>query len=48
MKLIPILMILFLASCAQDGTYPLSGEECGPNDPVLTLDAADCTSPIAG
>jgi hypothetical protein len=48
MKLMPLLMILFLASCAREGTYPLSGEECGPDDPVLTLDAADCMAPISG
>ncbi|WP_165689332.1 hypothetical protein [Yoonia rosea] len=48
MKLLPLLMILLLANCTQEGTYPLSGEECGPDDPVLTLDAADCMAPIAG
>ena len=42
MKLLPLLMILFLASCAEEGRYPLSGEECSPNDPVLTMDAPDC------
>ena len=48
MKCIPIIAILFLASCAAEGRYPLSGEECSPGDPVLTLDAADCTVPTLG
>ena len=46
MKFIPLLAVLLLANCAQDGRYPISGQECGPNDPVLTLDAADCTVPV--
>ncbi len=48
MKFIPLFAIVFLASCAAEGRYPLSGEECGPNDPVLTLDAADCVAPVTG
>ncbi|MBD3677664.1 MAG: hypothetical protein HUJ27_04590 [Rhodobacteraceae bacterium] len=36
-----------LASCATT-EYPLSGEECGPSDPVQTLDAGDCTLPNTG
>ncbi len=48
MKLIPLIAMLFLASCADEGLYPVSGAECGPNDPVLTLDAADCTVPTLG
>lgn len=48
MKFIPLLAILVLANCAPEGRYPLSGEECGPNDPVLSLDAADCTVPTIG
>lgn len=46
MKFIPLLAVILLANCAQDGRYPISGQECGPNDPVLTLDAADCTVPV--
>ncbi|PJI84298.1 hypothetical protein BC777_3840 [Yoonia maricola] len=42
-RIIPLFAILILAGCATEGTYPISGEECGPDDPVLTLDAADCT-----
>lgn len=43
MKFLPLLALILVASCAAEGRYPLSGEECGPNDPVLDLDAADCT-----
>lgn len=28
-------------------TYPVSGQQCGPEDPVKTLDAADCNLPLA-
>ena len=48
MKYIPLLALLLIASCAQEGHYPVSGDECGPDDPVLTLDAADCTTPAMG
>ncbi len=48
MKYIPLLALIFVASCAGENRYPVSGEECGPNDPVLTLDAADCTVPTYG
>ncbi len=37
-----LLASLMLAGCAEDGTYPVSGEECAPEDAVLDLDAADC------
>lgn len=33
-----------LGACAEEGRYPVSGEECGPEDPVRDLEpvAADC------
>ncbi len=32
-----------LSACEKSSdTYPVSGEQCGPEDPVKTLDAADC------
>ena len=32
-----------LSACEKSAdTYPVSGEQCGPEDPVKTLDAADC------
>lgn len=36
------LAFLSLAACTEGDTYPISGEECGPNDPVKDLNAADC------
>jgi hypothetical protein len=40
-----LILCLGLTACENTGTYPISGEECGPNDPVQTLDAADCAVP---
>lgn len=40
-----ITCLLGLAACTQPETYPVTGEECGPKDPVLELDAADCGTP---
>jgi len=48
MRFLPLFALLLVASCADEGRYPVSGDECGPNDPVLTLDAADCTVPAIG
>ncbi|WP_197087207.1 hypothetical protein [Pseudorhodobacter wandonensis] len=31
-----------LSGCTTSGHYPISGEECTSNDPVLKLDANDC------
>jgi hypothetical protein len=36
------LLLLALAACQTPGTYPVSGEECSPNDPVLGLEAPPC------
>ncbi|MGV6805273.1 MAG: hypothetical protein ACWA49_13820 [Ruegeria sp.] len=48
------LLILLIASAAvlsacdkSNDTYPVTGEQCGPNDPVKTLDAEDCYVPPA-
>ena len=35
-------LALFLCGCENTGKYPVSGEECSKDDPVLTLDASDC------
>lgn len=35
-----------LTACEDTGLYPVSNEQCGPSDPVLDLDAADCTVPL--
>ncbi|WP_170479366.1 hypothetical protein [Ruegeria arenilitoris] len=46
-----LLMIsaLLLGACEKESeTYPVTGEQCGPEDPVQTLDAADCDILPAG
>ncbi|MGJ8623075.1 MAG: hypothetical protein ACSHW1_09870 [Yoonia sp.] len=48
MRILLLISAFVIAACAQADRYPISGEECGPNDPVLTLDAADCTIPAMG
>ncbi len=37
-----ICAVLAVMGCEQQNAYPISAEECGPNDPVKTLDASDC------
>lgn len=43
----PILLLLAmlslggLSACVADDEYPISGEECGPEDPVKDVSAAD-------
>ncbi len=50
----PILVLLLaaaavLSACEKSTeTYPVTGEQCGPNDPVKKLDADDCFVPPAG
>ncbi|WP_170766001.1 hypothetical protein [Ruegeria lacuscaerulensis] len=40
---------VLLSACEKDNqTYPVTGEQCGPEDPVKTLDAADCDVLPAG
>ena len=49
MTLKPILALAaatFLVACAQEGTYPGSGDVCTADDPVQTLDMNDCTVPV--
>ena len=39
---------VLVSACEKDSdTYPVTGEQCGPVDPVKTLDAADCYIPPA-
>lgn len=40
---IALAMILLGTAGCDDGRYPISGEKNAPDDPVLTLDAKDCT-----
>lgn len=35
-----LLATLFLSACEDPNRYPVSGEECGPDDPVKTLDGS--------
>ncbi|GAW34404.1 hypothetical protein RA2_01452 [Roseovarius sp. A-2] len=35
-------MLSAIAGCTDSHHYPVSGEECGPNDPVQTMDTSDC------
>lgn len=37
-------LALWLAGCGQPETYPVSGDACGPDDPVKTVDVnqLDC------
>lgn len=45
MRYVAILALLALVACTAPGTYPITGEECGPDDPVKALDASDCLPP---
>ncbi|NNE89683.1 MAG: hypothetical protein HKN27_16570 [Silicimonas sp.] len=46
--IIAVLAAFSLQACVEEGTYPLTGEECSEDDPVLDMDAADCTIPGSG
>ena len=49
-SLVALLMISAAVPSACENTsdtYPVSGEQCGPEDPVKKLDAADCYIPPA-
>ena len=37
-----VALTLAVTGCAEPGRYPVSGDECGPNDPVLDMKAPDC------
>jgi hypothetical protein len=39
---IALVMATLAASGCAESKYPVSGETCGPDDPVRTLDANDC------
>ena len=42
------IIAMTLAACEDTTRYPVSEEQCGPNDPVLGLSAADCNVAPAG
>lgn len=35
-------VIWALGACTGPGRYPVSGEACGPNDPVRDMNAPSC------
>ncbi len=35
-------LVALVAGCTDTETYPLSGEECGPDDPVKDISVPDC------
>ena len=39
-----VILVAFtaLAGCTDDKHYPVSGEECGPADPVKEIETLDC------
>ena len=43
--LLALFTTLGLAAWSDPDTYPLSGEACGPADPVQELSGDDCVSP---
>lgn len=44
-SLFAVLLVLQIAGCVREGTYPITGQECSPDDPVQRLDASDCVPP---
>jgi len=40
-----IVALILLQACETPDQYPVSGEECGPEDPVKELDASNCLPP---
>ncbi len=36
--------ILAIAGCSDTSRDPISGEECSPNNPVIDMDASDCSA----
>lgn len=38
--LLVLTAVLALSACTDPKTYPISGQECGPNDPVHDVDSS--------
>ena len=48
-RLTPLaVLLLALVGCTSPDTYPITGAECGPDDPVKTIDAVGCVPSGAG
>ena len=43
--LLVLLAAFGLAACVEPETYPLTGEECGPDDPIQEMTGDGCVSP---
>ncbi|MEB8386518.1 hypothetical protein OO012_04690 [Rhodobacteraceae bacterium KMM 6894] len=41
-----VLMLTVVGGCTDPDHYPISGQECGPNDPVLDVAVADCAPAV--
>ncbi|WP_299626093.1 hypothetical protein [uncultured Tateyamaria sp.] len=41
-----LLAMILVQACENPERYPVSGEACGPEDPVLDLSVEDCTPPV--
>lgn len=41
-----LLALIFVQACEQPKQYPVSGEACGPSDPVQELTIDDCAPPV--
>lgn len=40
------IVLSVVAGCSDPDHYPISGQACSPEDPVLDLDASDCAPPV--
>ena len=47
LSLLALIAALGLAACVtqEEETYPITGEECGPEDPVKDFGPSDCVLP---
>lgn len=45
---VALALLAALGACSAPGEYPMSGDDCGPGDPVLEMPIADCAPPASG
>jgi hypothetical protein len=48
LSFIAVLAAAALLTACEPDRYPITGQECGPDDPVRALDGSDCVSIPAG
>ena len=41
-----LVALVGLVACETPQTYPVSGQECGPEDPVLDLNVENCAPAV--